>query len=111
MPRRKKPKNETPEQAQVRKELEAVANHAPRSDKTSWNRKMKNMDKLITRIRPIENQIIALRKRAEPVYDDIANLRAEMVKACVHPFELMVHKSTHIECKFCMAKIGLPNIK
>ena len=54
MARKKKPVGETKEQAEERRLLEAVANNANRSEKTSWNRKMKNMVELLTELRPIE---------------------------------------------------------
>ncbi len=112
MPRqRRKPKNEAPEQAKVRQQLEKVANHAPRSDKTSWNRKNENMGKLLKKIHPFEQSILGIRKRMIPIYDDIAVLREEMVRTCVHPYDLLVHKEDHIVCKFCNSKISIPKTK
>lgn len=109
MPRQKrKPKNESPAQAKIRRQLEKIANHAPRSDKTSWNRKKKNMDKLIGKIHPLEQSILDIRRQAIPIYDDIAILREEMVKTCVHPYEMLVHKENYIVCKFCNSKISMP---
>ena len=109
MARRKKPENETAEEAKVRQLLESVANNATRSEKTSWNRKMDNMVKLIAVLRPIEEQILELMADKMPIMDDIAALRAEMVKECVHPIDDLVYKETHIECKFCGKKVGMPS--
>ena len=105
MARQKKPENETPEQAHIRQVLESVANNSLRSEKTSWNRKMDNMVKLIAKIRPIEEQILDLMAEKIPITDDVQLLRAEMVKECIHPLEQLVYKETYVECKFCGRKI------
>lgn len=110
MARRKKPDNETPEQARVRSMLEIVSNQAPRSDKTSWNRKMTNMQKLLDQIQPIEQRILELHMKKQPIADEIEELRRIMVTECVHPFDLLVFKEDHIECKFCHNKISLPAV-
>ena len=47
MARRKKPEGLTPEEQIIHSVKEAIANNANRSEKTSWNRKMDNMVKLI----------------------------------------------------------------
>ncbi len=108
MARRKVPENETKEEAKIRKQREGIANTADRSEKTSWNRKMDNMVKLMSRIRPIEEQIIALQSRKQPIFDEIQELRALMVKECVHPYEYLVINEDHALCKFCNKKISLP---
>jgi len=108
MARMKKPLNETEQEATIRKTLERVANVASRSEKTSWNRKMNNMVKLLALLRPIEDKILELHAQKEPIFDEIQSLRTTMVKECVHPFEFLIHKSDHIECKFCNKRIGLP---
>jgi hypothetical protein len=106
--RKKKPVNESAEQAEERRILEKVANTANRSEKTSWNRKMKNMVTLLTELRPIEDQIIELTGAKHEVFDRIQVLRNFMIKECVHPFEQLIHKDDHIECKFCSRKISVP---
>jgi chorismate mutase len=110
MARKKKPENETAEQAQIRQLLESVANKSLRSEKTSWNRKMNNMVSLIALIRPLEEQILDLMAQKMPIADDVALLRIEMVKECIHPIEQLVFKDTYIECKFCTRKIQTPGI-
>ena len=105
MARAKKPENETPEQARVRQLLESVSNKALRSEKTSWNRKMDNMVKLIAKMRPIEQQILDLMADKMPIADDVAALRLLMVNECIHPIDQLIYKETFIECKFCYRKI------
>jgi hypothetical protein len=109
MARRKIPENETPEETLIRQQLETVASNATRSEKTSWNRKMDNMVKLIAVLRPIEEQILDLMAQKMPVIDSVTVLRAQMVKECIHPIDSLVYKDDHIACKFCEKRIGIPN--
>jgi uncharacterized glyoxalase superfamily metalloenzyme YdcJ len=110
MARRKKPENETKDEAATRRQLEAVADHATRNEKVSWDRKMDNMVRLIAEITPIEEQISDLLAQKMPIMDKIQVLRNEMVSECVHPHTHLIHKGTHIECKFCLAKLALPQV-
>jgi len=104
----KKPEMETEQEATTRRQLEAVSNSSNRSEKTSWNRKMDNMVKLIAKLRPIEEQMIELHAQKIPVLDDIAELRSMMILECVHPFDQLAHHEDYIECKFCSRKIRVP---
>ena len=107
MARKKKPENESVGEAKLRQLLESVANDSTRSEKTSWNRKMDNMVKLIAKIRPLEEQILDLMAQKMPIADDVSALRLEMVKECIHPIEQLMKKEDYIECKFCNRKINL----
>lgn len=110
MARRKTPENETPEEQNIRRIKEAIANAANRSEKTSWNRKLDNMVKYMARLRPIEEKIIDLQAEKMPIFDDIQKLRGIMVNECVHPYEyLEVHVDEGFtECKFCNRKVRIP---
>lgn len=102
MARRKKPENETEEEASRRILLESVANHANRSEKTAWKRKLKNMGMLVDKLHPIEEEILTiLSEKKQPLLDEIAALRLLMVKECIHPYEHLIKKDGYIECKFC----------
>lgn len=107
MARRKKPENETKQQAKIRKKLEKVANNFTRSEKTSWNRKLNKMQKLIDeKLNPIEDQILELQSQKEAIFDEIQVLRNVMVLECVHPYDYLSVKDDYILCKFCYKKIG-----
>jgi hypothetical protein len=108
--RRKTPDNETAEQKQERLIKEAIANGPSRSDKVSWNRKMDNMVKLMTKLSPIEEEIIALQAKKIPIFDEIQQLRETMVAECVHPYEYLVVNDDHILCKFCGKRLSKPNV-
>ena len=111
MARRKKPENETPEEAKLRLLLESIANHANRSEKTAWKRKLNNMEGLIEKLRPIEEEILRiLTEKKQPLLDEVAALRSLMVKDCIHPYEHLVMKEVgFVECKFCGKKLKVPD--
>lgn len=110
MARMKKPENETEREAEVRQILEKMANVANRSEKTSWNRKMDNLVKLMVLMEPIEQRILdIIETEKTPLMDQISELRAVMVKECVHPFEYLIidDDSDVVTCKFCNKKINV----
>ena len=109
MSRRKKPENETEADAKQRKLFESIANFSDRSEKTSWNRKLENMVKLLAKLRPIEDQIIELQSQKMPIFDDVQVLRETMVKECIHPYQYLVQVDDHVLCKFGNKKIRTPN--
>jgi predicted nucleic acid-binding Zn-ribbon protein len=111
MPRRKKPENETPEQAKLRLQFESIANHANRSEKTAWKRKLKNMEGLLEKLHPIEEKILTIiADEKQPLLDEIAELRTVMVKECVHPYEHLVKtEEGFVECKFCGKRLKVPD--
>ena len=108
MARKKKPVNENPSEADIRLDLESVSNVASRSEKTSWNRKMNNMVKFLSLLKPIEDSILELSAQKEPIFDEIQILREAMIKECTHPYEYLLHQEDHIICKFCNKKLGIP---
>lgn len=102
MSRRKKPENETQEEAKIRRLFEAIADNATRGEKVSWDRKMDNMVSILAKLRPLEEQIIELMAQKQPILDEISELRREMVRDCVHPYtHLAVQQNGSINCKFC----------
>lgn len=110
MARRKKPEEETVGETTYRRVREEISNAANRSEKTSWNRKMDNMVKLLAALRPIEDQIIELQAKKIPLFDEIQLLRIQMVKECIHPFEYLIVKDTHVSCKFCEKNLSIPKL-
>ena len=110
MARKKKPENETVEQMKERKVFETISNAANRCEKTSWNRKLDNMVKILARLRPIEQRILdIIEKEKLPIQDEIQKLRETMVHDCVHPYEYLVMEDNHVRCKFCERKLSIQN--
>lgn len=103
MARRKKPENETTQQTKSRQILEQVADHATRSEKTSWHRMMDNMVTALSKLRPIEDKILKLENEKVPILDEINALRSKMVRECVHPYDHLIlsENSDTVTCKFC----------
>lgn len=88
--------------------LERISNIASRSEKTSWQRKMNNMEDMLKQLRPLEDKIMQLNAEAQPIYDAMAILRSIMVTECVHPRTHLIIKDGYIECKFCEKHLKLP---
>lgn len=122
MSRRKKPE-ETTEATHTRRIKDTIANAANRSEKTSWNRKMDNMVKLLAALSPIEQQIIDLQAKKIPLFDEIQALRLQMVNECIHPYEYLVidqeglsltegkpHEPNKVRCKFCDRKLSIAKL-
>ncbi len=110
MARRKKPEEETLDETTTRRIKEEISNAANRSEKTSWNRKMDNMVKLLAALRPIEDKIIELQAKKIPLFDEIQALRLQMVNECIHPFEMLLINCDCVRCKFCDRRISLPKL-
>lgn len=106
---RKKKLDETPEEKRIRKIKEGVASVSSRNEHISWNRKLKNMQKLIEELVPIEEKILEItREEKYPIMDKIESIRTVMVNECVHPEDyLVIHENEYIECKFCNKKIAV----
>ena len=86
---------------QVKKELNDVSRFPENADKLAWRRKMEKMNKFLEELKPIEEEIFELYEKKIPIMDRISKLRKVMVDECIHPKDQLVHKGTHIECKFC----------
>jgi hypothetical protein len=92
------------------KHLAAVASHRTKNEKLAWKRKINKMMGFLADAHEFEERILELMRQKQPVMDSIAELRAEMIKECVHPRDHLVHMNTHIVCKFCENKISIPRI-
>lgn len=82
-----------------------IATHATSSDRISWNRKHNNLQAVLDQIQPLEDQMQVITGKLLPLYDEIAQIRKIMVEECIHPTEMLSHKGSHVECKFCLKNI------
>lgn len=94
----------------MNKQLDTIAKHADKNERISWNRKMSKLHDLVDAVAPFEERIMQILLEKQPLVDQINDLRAEMVRDCVHPKDMLVHHATSAECKFCNRKISLPNV-
>jgi len=106
--KRRKPEFENDEDEKKWYYLNSIANHATKSEKTSWIRKRNNIEKMIESIRPLEEEILSIRAKIDPIHDKIEMLRVQMVDDCIHPFDLLEDKGDHVLCKFCECKLSIP---
>lgn len=90
------------------RDLKNVANIKDKNEKLSWTRRQKKIEVMVEEMQPIEDKIMALMTERQEVLDKIQELRRSMIKECIHPKNSLVHKDTHIECKFCNAKLSIP---
>ncbi len=112
MSRRKKPEDETKQQAVERRIKETISNHATRSEKTSWLRLFNNLTTKIDEMRPIEDQILELQNLKAPMIDDVIDLRRRLVQNCIHPYEqLVIIEDSVVKCKFCERTLRATNVK
>ena len=95
------------DEEEVKKQLEKVSKFADKNQRLSFRRKKERMLILLERIQPIQDKILDLILERTPIMDEIENVRKGMVHECVHPLEYLVHKGTHIQCKFCSKDIKL----
>lgn len=98
----------TPELAN--RHIAAVAAHHGKNEKLAWKRRVKKMMGLIAEVGLVEERILALVLEKQPTLDEIAVLRAEMTKECIHPKDHLVHLGTCLMCKFCDKRISIPRI-
>lgn len=85
----------------VAKDISMVAGFADNSEKLAWRRKLKKLEGYMEDLSPIEDAILELYLKKMPIMDKIESLRKEMDRECIHPKEYLVHRGTHVECKFC----------
>jgi len=77
-------------------------------EKVSWKRKDKNIKALITKLEPIQENILELMVEKNEILDKIAVIRAQMVLECVHPEDhLIIRGDATMYCKFCERSLGL----
>jgi hypothetical protein len=91
----------------AKKDIDTIAGYSQNDEKLAWRRKKKKLEGLIEEIKPIEEKILDLYEEKQPIMDKIAELRQLMVRECIHPKDYLVHKGTHVECKFCDKVIKL----
>jgi ribosomal protein L16 Arg81 hydroxylase len=95
---------------EVAKEIKQVSAHADKNQRLAWRRKKARIDTLIERIQPLQDKKLEIILQMQPIMDEIEAVRQEMVKECIHPKDHLVHKGTHIECKFCKSKLKVNGV-
>jgi hypothetical protein len=76
-------------------------------DKTSWLRKLDNLQTLVKQVNSLADQISEIEEKKIPIIDQIAELRQQMVQECIHPVDQLIEYDTYTVCKFCEKRINL----
>lgn len=92
----------------MERDFKIVANIKDKNEKLAWNRRQKKIEGMVEEMQPIEDKIRELQAEQQVHLDKIYNLRKSMVKECIHPRNLLVHRGTFITCKFCNANLSIP---
>lgn len=95
--------------------IEQLQTHQTKSELTSWKRKRKKMEALVEKVNEIESSIEELNNKRIILLDEVVDLRALMIKECVHPHDMIVEVEDGdgriTLCKFCDKKIAAATIK
>lgn len=92
----------------IKKDFEAIWNFRDKNEKASWVRKKKNLETLVAKLEPIEEQLRKLNADKSLILDEINDIRKTMVIDCIHPKDYLVHYDTYVKCRFCEYKISIP---
>lgn len=87
--------------------LDKIAAIASKREIASWERKCVTLDKLLKEVEPIQEEILAIIARRQPLIDQIESLRYQMTQECIHPREHLIVVDNHALCKFCNTKMVL----
>jgi len=90
---------------QAKKELDSITKFSDKNQRLAWRRKRNRMDDLLKKMEPLNEEALKVILAKQPIMDEIEHVRQQMIKECVHPRDYLVHKGTHVLCKFCRSKI------
>jgi hypothetical protein len=93
------------DEEQAQEDFEEISKFADKNQRLAWRRKMTKIDKLLAKLEPLNEQALAIILAKQPLLDDVEKVRQQMIKECVHPIDYLVHKGTHVLCKFCRKDI------
>jgi len=111
MSKNRVPETETQDEKVKRKECEALNTFSSKKENMSWTRLHDKMKKIIAKLEPIEAEIRELQVGRMATLDELQELRAKMVKDCIHPMHMLIHCDDYIICKFCENKFSVPTKK
>ena len=95
------------DEEQANKDLDDISKFADKNQRLSWRRKKKRIEDLISKLAPLNEETLQIILKKQPILDDIEDVRQKMVHECVHPKDYLVHRGTHVLCKFCKNKINI----
>ncbi len=89
--------------------IKIIRSHMEKSDVLSWRRKKEKMEKMVEEdIQPLEDEILALILKKQPLMDELLLLRSTMVETCIHPEELLTeYEDGTLFCNFCNKRLKI----
>lgn len=102
--------NEELSKEMMQRHIDAIATHQHKNTRLAWKRKQDKMSALIEKAAEVEQEILQLVLKKQPIMDEIQMLRAEMVKECIHPKDHLAHHGTYLVCRFCERKLSIPRL-
>lgn len=92
---------------QLEQDFQIVAKCSDKNERLAWGRKRKKMDEIVKKLQPLEDAILEIVKKKEPILEELRELRELMTRECVHLEEFLVHHGGYILCKFCDARLAV----
>jgi hypothetical protein len=93
---------------QEKKDFAAIANFRDKNEKASWLRKKKNLEALVVKLEPMEEELRRINATKMEIFDEIVDIRKTMIVDCIHPQDYLVHYQKYIKCRFCESNISIP---
>jgi len=89
--------------------MKIIRSHMEKADILSWRRKKEKIEKMVEEvIQPIEDEILALILKKQPLMDELLELRTAMVATCIHPEDLLVEdEDGTLFCNFCNKRLRI----
>lgn len=95
-------------ESQIEEDLNKISSYKRKNERLAFIRKRKKLEGLVDKLKPIEDKVLEIyTNERNPVMEEIQALRSVMIKDCVHPKDMLVHKGVYVECKFCQSKLLL----
>jgi hypothetical protein len=89
--------------------IKVIRSHMEKADILSWRRKKEKMEKMVEEeVQPLEDEILALILKKQPLMDELLALRSVMVETCIHPEDLLVeYDDGTMFCNFCNKRLKI----
>lgn len=80
-----------------------------KADVLAWKRREKKLKDVIdNKLKPLEEKMLEIQLAKQPFFDEIHEIRKEMMETCIHPDDQLVElENSIILCKFCNKKLKL----
>lgn len=91
-----------------KKDFVTISNFRDKNEKASWLRKKANLESIVDKLEPIEDEIRKLQQIKMDMIDELQEIRKTMIVDCIHPQDYLVHYGKFVKCRFCETNISIP---